>query len=272
MQHITKEPVTEVNPIFINKRCPTREDTGKRTLKEVQLVGQAIVNVTTKDSFFARFKPCIAGGSIRDITFGLRCKDVDVFFDVSALEEDENIEDICLLLSAALQKEMDENFVNEEFVIGGRPLPNQLRIPDSLSGPYGDTSSFCVYELLPYYFVKEGNFEKLVRVQVIAVNNPTLSSSPLEYVEKEFDYPAVKCYYDPYNQTFNYSNEFFDFISNPEKEYVVSNKDSCPRFAGFLGNFLNSGITVKDNSPKEEEKKTIPISLQDYIQMFTRQG
>lgn len=207
--------------------------------------------------------PVIAGGAIRDMIFGLKPKDYDIFYDVTPLPEDER-EDASLYLASLIKDEISKD---------GRhfPFAAEFDLIEDLSGEYAesgkntDTGVFCVYETvvpdrlwaLPE---ADGPGNPFQVFQFIPHLAPKLSESPAEFA-KTFDYGFVRAVLDPLDMAYRFDDTFVEELK--ARKIVVTEEKTRGRVQRWLDRCLSIGhnppVTM-DYKGKTKKNKGVKLS------------
>lgn len=168
--------------------------------------------------------PVIAGGSIRDMIFGVNPKDYDIFVDVSNIDADA-ADDLALLISYEIVKEFG---VNDD------------AIPMRVEGYEKEgREPFPVYEIL-------GEDDVL---QVIA-----RTEKPLDLLN-DFDYTLVKGMYDPVSGEFFLHDDFYEQLKS--KTIKCDNDATLNRISSWLWRNMKElaplKFSVRNTSRKEAD-------------------
>ncbi len=218
-------------------------------------VGKAIKDVCENNKSFANLRcPVIAGGSVRDMVFGLLPRDIDVFVDMSCYEDEDERKDQLLLLSDEIRLALVKN-----------RKPYYKYAPSENVNQYTGTVdfSFEVYNLFPLEpwedeleglpaepeevepfpiealelpeEVPTRELNNRFAIQIIGKNDKRLSENPTKYVMEDFDYSFVKALYDPLIEEFILSDEFMDNLGT--KEVFARDQTSFARIQNWLSRY-----------------------------------
>lgn len=173
--------------------------------------------------------PVIAGGSVRDMFFGLPPNDYDIFMDLSPFTDDEK-DDALLLTAMRLREALG---LTEE----NAPLYAKHK------GHYEAVlNAFMVYECMaPMY-----------TFQLIGYNNPLLTTNPKQFVEESFDWSLTKALYDPLHGKPEFCEEFLETLQTG----VIKPKDDSAysRASTWLDWRLGKGQGLKIEYKHRKEK------------------
>lgn len=222
------------------------------TKNKIVEIGNAVREVAEVFMPGARL-PIIAGGAVRDMFFGMEPKDYDVFFDVSTISDEDGRDDFVLLFADAVRhKLMATTEPDQKFT--------RLRSV-GLGGSYGSHSSdvnahgwatgkFFVYETLPdnevwgqylnEQFAADPHavINNPIRVQIIGHIDPNLANDVPKFIEG-FDYGLVKCWYDPSDEEFVFTDEFKEVL---ETKKIVYTENQTAERVGVWSNRWYWGI------------------------------
>lgn len=205
--------------------------------------------------------PIIAGGSIRDTVFGLDYKDIDVFFDVSSVAEDERDDAVLLYASYVLDA------LKKQDGWGGLKLARVQALSKKAMEGYENanwqTTPFYVYETAPseaafdidFLEVDEDVFE-VEPIQFIGHVDPRLSEDPKAFVDS-FDYNMVKAFFDTNTMEYIFSTAFLEGLESKRIEY--ENATAYARIKRFDERFRMQGFESPFELVNNQPADRIPI-------------
>lgn len=181
--------------------------TSADTEEKIREIGRALKAVV-QGHYLGMPTPVIAGGAVRDVIFGKRPKDYDVFVSTLHWPEEDREDNLLVfgqLVLQELKKSSPETFsslITERLERVTADSGENKEYSDETTG-----EEFIVYE--NSYDDAMENVEQWENIQFIGRPNDKLSKGLiLEFVEESFDYPLVKAFYDPSTGDFVVSDEF----------------------------------------------------------------
>jgi hypothetical protein len=193
--------------LMFNERITQNLSASRDTDKRLHEIASAIIAVTGVDTR----PPIIAGGSIRDMVFGINVNDYDIFMDVSDFDEDVQ-DDIVLLKAHALMKELG---YSNCYV---RNVTNKTEY----NGAPGFECGFSVYEISPDWEVVDFQDIDLVQelehfkpIQVVGRRDRNIQENIPKFLES-FDYGLVRCAFDPESMEYIFHPTFHETLHSNE--------------------------------------------------------
>lgn len=248
-----RKGVDELSVDELIKRHALADYVGTNTKALITKIGEAINRVQENKRYADIHTPVIAGGSLRDMVFGITPNDYDIFVDASNVDDKE---DFTLLYLNDLLLELKEDMDI------GEALFEEACVKE-LGKEYGGdpANKFPVYEISREApdgaIIWDNNVPK---IQLISRSDPRLSEAPKEFLD-DFDYSAVKALYDPTGEGFFFHKEFKDFLKS--KTIEVHNDNTYSRVMKWRNRIYGAKppFKVVDKRPASKGLKVGPMDV-----------
>jgi hypothetical protein len=196
-------------------------------------------------TLFERFPevplPKIMGGYLRDLIFGLKPNDLDIFIDTSSLESEEERQDL-LCAIASTMKDIAPRFRYLEY-LGNDYIASQ-----------GKTDNpFYVYQILSDWEV--GQAFPPLPLQFIGHNNELISKDPFKFVEEYFDWELCKIFYCPVEEKIFPTSTFLKTLIS--KELVADSEQTLRRISNWKDKWENASKKYPFSIKENFERKSI---------------
>lgn len=204
-RYTTPKKKTYTMDMITNGDLSSNPNTSADTEEKIREIGRALKAVA-EEHYPSIPLPIIAGGAVRDMVFGKRPKDYDVF--VSTLHwPEEDREDNLLVFGQLVLQELKKTELFS-FLITDRL--------ERVTADFGEDKNYSNETTGEEFIVYENSYDDAMEnieqwecLQFIGRPNDKLSKGlTLEFVEESFDYPLVKAFYDPGTEDFVVSDEF----------------------------------------------------------------
>lgn len=252
--------VNETELLKILPEYNTRHHLTELTVTHLAELGDAILNAQKK-SFGGVRTPIIAGGAVRDTVFGCQPKDFDIFFDVSSIHQEDR-QDATLLFGLRIMDELEKLpnfrlFKGVNLVEKGQNYGEPENLDPSWKEFYvADTNEFNGEEW--GLWIMEGEHHPVVQshLQFVGHVDKRLTDDPMTFLDS-FDYPLVKCFYDPVDRLYKFQDEFVEAMKT--RSFSVDSPTAFSRASGWE-NLWGMGFDIKKNYEEPKPVKTTPVT------------